>query len=88
MLQLNSNTESGWSRWERGKDGYPTLDYYNELSGIDEIAMDNKSVDVDYTHPCEVYNMQGLLISDNINNLTTGLYIIRQGSIVKKIIVE
>lgn len=85
---LNSNLQSGWCRWIKGKNGYPILDYFADLSGIDEITIESSFDDLDLTLPYEVYDMQGLMISDSIETLAPGIYIVRQGLSTKKIIVR
>ena len=61
----------------------------NDNSGIDDIEYDSStSGDIDFTAPVEVYNLQGVMVSDNVENLANGIYIIRQGKNVKKIAVK
>ena len=61
----------------------------NDNSGIDDIVYDSKtSGDIDFTAPMEVYNLQGVMVSDNVENLANGIYIVRQGKNVKKIAVK
>lgn len=88
ISKLNSNLESGWCHWVKGNNGYPTLDYYAELSGIDEITMENSFDDLDFTLPYVVYNIEGLIMSDSIDNLAPGIYIVQQGLKTKKIAVQ
>lgn len=54
---------------------------YN-FSGIEYISSDK----IDY--PIEVFNLDGIKISDNTNNLPDGLYIVRQGKEYKKFLVK
>ncbi|MDE6288272.1 MAG: leucine-rich repeat domain-containing protein [Muribaculaceae bacterium] len=51
-----------------------------QFDGVDDIT-----VDVDMTAPCEVYTISGVKVADSTEGLATGLYIVRQGSVVKKI---
>lgn len=54
-----------------------------ELSDISVV-----SVDFDDTVPVEVYDLNGIRVADSIKNLSSGLYIIRQGRMTKKVIVK
>ena len=88
LSELNSNLKSGWCRWVKGKDGYPTLDYYAEVAGIDDVAVDDTSHDIDFALPFEVYNLSGMALGNAIDDLPAGIYVIRQGCKVKKIAVK
>lgn len=55
-------------------------------SGVDETIADNK--DIDYDSPYEVYNMNGVIVGSNIDLLSPNIYIIRQGNISKRIIIN
>lgn len=57
-------------------------------SGIDNIIDTNTPDEIDYTAPVEVYNFQGMKVATTTDNLSAGIYIIRQGNIVKKIAVK
>lgn len=58
-------------------------------SDIDNIFGDNKdSGEIDYSAPYEVYNLQGMKVGATTSGLIPGIYIIRQGSVVKKIAVR
>ncbi len=63
------------------------FDNINEVdfSGIDDIVTD---AEIDFSAPVEVYNINGVLVSDNIDNLSSGIYIVRQGNKTKKIAVK
>jgi len=54
------------------------------LDGIDEVSADV----IDCTAAIEVYNLNGVKVSDTVNGLPTGIYIVRQGSNVQKISVK
>lgn len=41
--------------------------------------------EIDYNAPYEVYNLSGMRVADTLSNLPAGLYIVRQGSVVKKL---
>lgn len=51
-------------------------------------AIENVIADPDPDAPVEVYNINGLKVADSTDNLPAGLYIVRQGKTVKKIIVK
>ncbi len=55
----------------------------NEFSGIEEIE-DN----VDSTCSYEVYDLRGVKVGDNLEDIAPGLYIRKQGTTTKKIIVK
>lgn len=58
-------------------------------SDIDNIFDDNKDAgEIDYSAPYEVYNLQGMKVGATTAGLIPGIYIIRQGSLVKKIAVR
>ena len=44
--------------------------------------------DIDFSLPFEVYNLQGVKVSNTTDCLTPGIYIIRQGHIARKIVVK
>ena len=58
------------------------------VSEITEIQPDENLLVIDYDKEYEVYNINGERVSDSIRNLSAGMYIIRQGSAVKKIMVK
>ena len=61
--------------------------FYNitdkEFAGVEEIAADFNA-----DEPCEIYNLNGVKVGSDLNGLTSGLYIVRQGNAVKKIAVK
>ncbi|MDE7135050.1 MAG: leucine-rich repeat domain-containing protein, partial [Muribaculaceae bacterium] len=61
---------------------FSKIEAYN-FAGIDEIT-----VDIDSEKSYEVYNLNGIALGNSTDNLTKGIYIIRQGSTVKKITVK
>ena len=52
----------------------------NSLAGIGEVAVDNENAPVEY------FNLQGVRVP--ADNLTPGIYIFRQGTDVKKVLVK
>ncbi len=61
---------------------FKTIEAY-DFAGVDDI-----SVDAGADFPCEVYNINGVKIAESTDNLAPGIYIVRQGSNVKKIVVN
>lgn len=41
--------------------------------------------EIDYNAPYDVYNLRGQRVADSLSGLPAGLYIVRQGSVVKKL---
>lgn len=66
-----------WSEFRNIKEG--------NYTGIDCIMDDDRIGQIDFTKPYSVYNLQGTHINLLIDNLPTGIYIIRQGCLTKKI---
>ncbi|MDE6368947.1 MAG: leucine-rich repeat domain-containing protein, partial [Muribaculaceae bacterium] len=56
-----------------------------ESSGIEDVMDNSGSGEIDYTAPYDVYNLNGAKVGNAIDILAPGLYIIRQGSVAKKI---
>ena len=52
---------------------------------ISDSKKDNGNGEIDFNAPVEVYNMQGMLLGRDVRNLPSGLYIIRQGKLAKKL---
>ncbi|MDE5555287.1 MAG: leucine-rich repeat domain-containing protein, partial [Muribaculaceae bacterium] len=59
-----------------------------DLSGIEDLICDGPDSEIDYAAPYEVYNLNGVKAGYSADNLAPGLYIIRQGSVAKKIAVN
>lgn len=57
------------------------------FTGIDDIAPDLTNGYINLTKPMEVYNMQGVKVSDRVDGLTPGIYIVRQGSATRKVVI-
>lgn len=72
---------------EKCKDIYPWSEFKNiqafEFSGVEEIK-----AEVDADTPYDIYNLNGVRVGDNIEVLTPGIYIVRQGATTKKISVK
>lgn len=58
------------------------------FSDVDDIVPDSDRYDIDYSLPIEVYNINGIRLGSTIENLSSGIYILRQGDIVRKISVK
>lgn len=71
-------------------DGPVTEFTFNDITtGIEDVINDSESSgEIDFSAPVEVYNLQGVIVSDSTENLAVGIYIIRQGNNVKKIAVN
>lgn len=65
--------------WTNGGNAPINVSFTSVKAGIGSINADNNA-------PVEYYNIQGIRVSED--NLTPGLYIKRQGNIVKKVIVK
>lgn len=57
-------------------------------SGIGNMFDNGESGDIDFDAPIEVYTLQGVRVSDRMKNLVAGVYIVRQGKNIKKILVK
>lgn len=58
----------------------------NESTGVENVTADN--ITEAQNLPCEVYTLQGVKVAGTVTNLPAGLYIVRQGKVVKKIAVK
>ncbi len=61
---------------------------FKSIEAYDFAGVDDISVDAGADFPCEVYNINGVKIAESTDNLAPGIYIVRQGSNVKKIVVN
>ncbi|MDE6648982.1 MAG: leucine-rich repeat protein, partial [Muribaculaceae bacterium] len=59
----------------------------NGLNAVESIPIGDNGT-IDYTRPYEVFNMNGLKVSDTTDGLANGIYIIRQGKAVVKTVVR
>ena len=60
-------------------------EYFYHIEAYDFTGIDEVSADFDNTLPYEVYNLNGVMIGNSIDNLAPGIYIVRQGNTTKKI---
>lgn len=70
----------------------PVLEFEvtSDSSGIEDVVADEDGNNgtIDFTSPIEVYNLNGRFMATSLDNLSTGIYIVRQGNIVKKMAVR
>lgn len=60
-----------------------------EQSGIENVICGSHVNDeIDYSLPVKVYNLQGAFVSNTVDGLTSGIYIVSQGRNVKKIVLR
>ena len=59
-------------------------------SGVEDIVVrsDGKNGEIDFSSSVEVYNLNGVCVSNSMKDLVPGIYIVRQGKTVKKIAVK
>lgn len=59
--------------------------FFIEASGVEDVIADNE----DYSDcPIEIYNLSGLKVGASKENLSPGIYIMRQGNKVEKIMIQ
>lgn len=64
----------------------PQIKYLSASSGIDNIDADNNASDIDWNAPVDYYTLQGVHVK--AENLSAGIYIVRQGSKAAKIAIR
>lgn len=57
-------------------------------AGVEDILIDSPAQGVDRNASYEVYNLNGSKLGGSIDNLAAGVYILRQGSVVEKVLVK
>lgn len=57
---------------------------YNFESGIEDVTADK----IDFEHPYDFYTLDGMRVAGSTDALAPGIYIVRQGNVVKKIVVK
>lgn len=67
----------------RQLDPWKNFKSLQQYEGLDDILADDEM-----EAPCEVFNLSGVKIGDSTEGLEPGLYIVRQGSSAKKIMVK
>lgn len=63
-------------------------DYYEDNAGLENIYSNDNKEEIDLNSPYQVYNLEGIFISNSIEILKPGIYIIRQGNLAKKWLVS
>lgn len=64
----------------------PQIKYLSDSSGVDNIAIDGDASDIDWNAPVDYYTLQGVHVK--AENLSTGIYIVRQGANAVKIAIR
>ena len=63
--------------------------YFKNIQTFDfDAGIEGVITDIDQRPACEMYDLKGIKISKSTEALPSGLYVLRQGSLVKKIIVK
>ncbi len=57
----------------------------SEQNGVGTVVADGE---IDYNSPYEVYDIKGACVGNSVDRLASGIYIIRQGGVAKKIAVK
>lgn len=71
------------------KELYQNAQGWNEFKNIVETEFSGiEDVSIDYSNPIYIYDINGNMIGGSIDNLSSGIYIIRQGAKARKIIVK
>lgn len=63
------------------------VEVVDKIAGIDDVTTDSED-GIDFNAPLDIFTMQGMAAGRDINRLSKGIYIVRQGSIVRKIIIK
>ena len=72
---------------ERCKEIDPWRNFKN-IKAYDPAGIEEVTADIDISLPVEVYNLSGVKVAGSTDALPSGIYILRQGSATKKIVVE
>lgn len=67
---------------------YKTAHDWQEFSTITTLAIEDVVDDLDNDQPVEVYDLKGIYLGDSLDNLTKGIYIIRNGSKTYKVLIS
>lgn len=59
--------------------------YFFNIEAYDFSNVEDVIVEIDETLPYDIFNLNGMKVSNNIEDLNPGIYIVRQGSKIKKI---
>lgn len=60
----------------------------DSTSGVEKIIYNGEYETIDYDNPISVYDLRGIQIADTIDQLFPGIYIVRQGQNVQKVVVK
>ena len=63
------------------------VEVVDKIAGIDDVTTDSED-GIDFSAPLEIFTMQGMAAGRDINRLSKGIYIVRQGSTVRKIVIK
>lgn len=61
---------------------------FHNIEAYDFAGLDEVMADAITNNSIEVFNLNGMKVSDNTNSLPQGIYIMRQGNITKKILIK
>ncbi|MDE5888270.1 MAG: leucine-rich repeat domain-containing protein [Muribaculaceae bacterium] len=75
------------------KEAYANNEEWSMFSSIiDDLTGDSKvdevQNEVNYSLPCEIFNLQGVFLGKSLENLPKGVYVIRQGENSKKLLIK
>lgn len=62
--------------------------YFKSIEAYDFSGIEMIKENIDINLPYEVFNLNGVRVGNSTDNLSPGIYIVRQGSIVNKIAVK
>lgn len=82
----NATLDLGDADADPFKEVSPWKYFYKMTTGVEGVISGENGIDT--AAPCEVYNINGVHISDALDNLAPGIYIVRQSGLVRKIAVK
>lgn len=62
--------------------------YFKNITAIDITGINETTADFDDALPYEIYDLRGIRVGSDIESLVSGIYIMRQGNKVRKIVVK
>lgn len=62
--------------------------YFTNISVYDPASINEIFTDFNEDAPYEIFNLNGVKVADSTENLPSGIYILRQGKLAKKIAVK
>lgn len=60
----------------------------NNTSGIEDVFGVSDSDEIDFDAPVRVFTLQGVMVAESMDSLPAGIYIVRQGRAVQKIVIR